>query len=654
LHPGKIALKKIICILCFIGFLLSINTVYAQSTSKSLPEQVIENVADQLLLLDDHKPLWTYDYLTEIHAPLSYNVTRLKRLSGLEFIKKQHKVPPAIFSLFLSFLLTYLLHGFTSTKFKNKSSTIHCKLKPISASFLLFFPSLILTILFSIIFKNAPSKPLLLSFTQILAAYFFILSIIRINVNFVLSNIKKTKKLHFKKILKHLTILILILLLGKLGHLVFQDQHLPSFIINIAAMLYLIPLYFHLFTIIANALNMRSSHQKKINKLDSAIKLIVIFIFFKIILKALSGSYETVIFLTQNAIQSLLLLMCVIEGVYFLWIFNNILTNSSHPMSIAVHKRMGLSPNKKLLEFSILCVLLTFASIRILGVGFKTIWNIPSSIADAGINFVRMKIYLFNIHINIPGIARGLILFCFILILGRLVGVFLTKKTHLQNKNKNKNKNQTQVAIITLTNYAAFSLGVLTLLLNAGVNLSGFAMVASALSVGIGFGLKNLAADLIAGLILLLSKPLRPGDHIKVEANEGFIQKINLLSTVIKTVKESDVIVPNGALLSKSVTNYTYANKFLGITSDIIIQDTTDVKRAKNILLDVAKTHPELHQRGNKKPFVTVDLSAEKTLNIILTLHCTVKDVNNELLIKSSINSDIIVALKKHKIALKT
>jgi potassium-dependent mechanosensitive channel len=486
----------------------------------------------------------------------------------------------------------------------------------------------------------------MLSLVQTLAVYFFVLCIIRINVSFVLSKQRKNRRLYFKKILKQLTTLITILLLGKLSQLVFHGQLISSFIVNLTSTSYLILLYVTAFKIILTALHMRTSHEKKKLNVHFIIHGLIFIVFLGVILKNLSGAYETVVFLTLNIVQLLIVIACIIECLYFLWFLNHILATPSHPFSIAIHKRMGLPSSKKLIEFSMLYFLLTLFCIRIFFIITAKIWNISPDEANAGLAYLRDNVYIFNVKINIPGIARGLVSFCFILILGRLIGIVLTKK--------NSPNTQTQFTIITLTNYAAFILGTITLLLTAGVNLSGFAMVASALSVGIGFGLKNFAADLIAGLILLFSKPLRPGDNIKIEDTEGFIQKINLLSTIIKTPQESDIIVPNGALLSRSVINYTYANKFLGITSGIMIQDPADVKRTKNILLNVAKSHPELHQRGNKKPFVTVNLNLEKTSNITLTLYCTIKDVNKQLHIKSSIDSDIIEALRKHKITLKT
>jgi potassium-dependent mechanosensitive channel len=650
--PREITLKKFICILCFIWFSFPATTIFAQSTpaNPANPEnsaaRSIDNITSQIQQFKRNKPLWSYDYISELQNIPPYDIKTFYALSGLEEIKKT-KVPGPVVALLLSSFLIYRLYRFfLSNFFLSKLKKKSLFIKNIIPSLLLFLSFLLLSLIFLFTFKeNINSNPILYVFIKSFTLGFFALLFVKLNTSYALPTMTQHKQLYLTKIFKKLSLIIILLVIARMVKAFFQGQLYPSFFAIITTTLYLMLLYPIIIGLISNGLNLNN---KKAIKSNSIIITLSVFVFSSLLFKAVSGLNEAVFFLTLGIVQSLMVIAFSLTVVYYLWSFNRILGIPTHPISIMVHNRMGLPANKRLTEASILCVLLTLASIRFIAIRLRDIWNVPKEISDATFNYIKHNLYISNIHINIPGITRGLILFCLFLLLGRILGVLLSKRKSFHEQK------QTQVTIITLSNYIAFSLGIITLLLNAGVNLSGFAMVASALSVGIGFGLKNFAADLIAGLILLISKPLRPGDHIKVEAHEGFIQKINLLSTIIKTLKESDIIVPNGILLSQSVTNYTYANKFLGITSDIMIQNTADVERAKKILLDVAKTHPELHQRGKKKPFIMVDLSADKTLNIILTLHCTVKDVNQELHIKSSINSDILTALRKHKIALKT
>jgi hypothetical protein len=86
-------LKKLIYTFCFIWALFLAGTVVAQSSSQnSPPNRVFEQVEQQLNLLQHHKPLWSYDYIKELHNLPSYDIKTFYRLSGLEALKKQHKV----------------------------------------------------------------------------------------------------------------------------------------------------------------------------------------------------------------------------------------------------------------------------------------------------------------------------------------------------------------------------------------------------------------------------------------------------------------------------------------------------------------------------------------------------------------------------------
>lgn len=135
-----------------------------------------------------------------------------------------------------------------------------------------------------------------------------------------------------------------------------------------------------------------------------------------------------------------------------------------------------------------------------------------------------------------------------------------------------------------------------------GGNLSNLALIASALSVGIGFGLQNIINNFVSGIIILLERPVKVGDWVIINGEEGKIKQINIRSTEIETFKKSSIIIPNATLISNSVTNLTHGNNWTRQAVSVGVAYGSDVEKVRDILLECAAKHKGVLK--NPAPYV--------------------------------------------------
>ena len=136
--------------------------------------------------------------------------------------------------------------------------------------------------------------------------------------------------------------------------------------------------------------------------------------------------------------------------------------------------------------------------------------------------------------------------------------------------------------------FVGFAISIMLAMVVMGADLSNLALVAGALSVGIGLGLQNVVNNFVSGIILLFERPVKVGDWVIINGEEGTVKQINIRSTEIETFNRASVIVPNATVLSNSVTNLTHGNNWMRFKVSVGVAYGSDVEKVKQILLECA------------------------------------------------------------------
>lgn len=203
-------------------------------------------------------------------------------------------------------------------------------------------------------------------------------------------------------------------------------------------------------------------------------------------------------------------------------------------------------------------------------------------------------------------------------------------------------------SLTTLLGYVGVIIVVAIALLAMGLSVQNVAWVASALSVGIGFGLQAIVSNFISGLILLAERPVKVGDWVVLDDAEGDIRRINVRATEIQVSDRSTIIVPNSSFITKPVRNMTMANPQGRVLIKLPMPLDTDPMEAREHMLEAMHAHKQVLE--TPAPSVQLDNIDRQAMTFAVT--CYVggpRDVGN---VKSDLLFDIIARLRHSDIPL--
>jgi potassium efflux system protein len=206
-----------------------------------------------------------------------------------------------------------------------------------------------------------------------------------------------------------------------------------------------------------------------------------------------------------------------------------------------------------------------------------------------------------------------------------------------------KKKNRTSTLLIRL---GVFFAGFLLAVAASGFPLEKLTIIISAFGIGIGFGLQNIVNNLVSGVILAFEKPIQIGDIIEVDKRTGTIKEIGIRSSKILTADGSEVIIPNGDLISQHVINWTLSNSNRRVEVIIAVAYGTDILKVKELLIKILVNHPDIMQ--SPAPSVLVHNFNADSLDFRLLFWAD--DINNWVGLKSSVITEVYNTFTKEGI----
>jgi potassium-dependent mechanosensitive channel len=217
--------------------------------------------------------------------------------------------------------------------------------------------------------------------------------------------------------------------------------------------------------------------------------------------------------------------------------------------------------------------------------GLSSFWQDHAIISRVW-NYLTRQFTFGRITVSVSSVIVGTLVVLLTLLISRWASTLLDRRL----SNRRHIDPGLRYTICRLAKYVVLTIGLLVALKQAfAIDLTSIAVIFTALSVGIGFGLQYIAADIASGFILLFERPIRIGDRITIGEDEGDVQSINLRTTVVTTNDRIAIIVPNSKLVGQRVVNWSYGDPRARISIPIGVADDSDIDLVSATLMRAAQ-----------------------------------------------------------------
>lgn len=247
-----------------------------------------------------------------------------------------------------------------------------------------------------------------------------------------------------------------------------------------------------------------------------------------------------------------------------------------------------------------------------------------------------------SINISVLTIILAVPIFVISSLLGKFISSMVKKscdeKTHINESYRFRMEKIAQYGTTIVLMFIGFTL--------LGINFSSIAVILGAFGIGIGFGLQTVISNISAGLVIFFTSPIREGDRITVGGEEGYVTKINTISTIVTTLMEETIIVPNSQLISDRIFNHTYNGNEICIENFARVDYDCDIDKVIKVLKDTILRLPYIIP--GKEPDVRV--SEFKESCILMVIYTDITDIKYKGKAKAWINLEILRAFRENDI----
>ena len=205
-----------------------------------------------------------------------------------------------------------------------------------------------------------------------------------------------------------------------------------------------------------------------------------------------------------------------------------------------------------------------------------------------------------------------------------------------------------KLSLSKLIGYLIIIIGVIIALQGLGIKLTALTVFAGVLGVGIGFGMQSITANIVSGIVILFERPIKEGDMVRLKETVGEVMKINLRATVIKTVLNEHLIVPNSEFINSVVENMSYSDIRLRIKVRVGVAYGTDPYLAKEALIEAARSTENVMK--SPEPAVWFKEFGDSSLNF--DLFAWIDNPKKRFETESDLHFEIVKQLKHRDITI--
>lgn len=284
-------------------------------------------------------------------------------------------------------------------------------------------------------------------------------------------------------------------------------------------------------------------------------------------------------------------------------------------------------------------------SIFLLIIFFTQNLNVFDVIYDDTKSFLTLSRKIGNITFTFAGFILFILIIYLSTIIAKIISYFFEFADEHAIKTSRRAKYSSSILLVRLS---VWIIGFLIAIAASGIPIDRITIIIGALGVGIGFGLQNIVNNVVSGLVMVFEKPIQVGDLIEVGNKTGTVRSMGIRASKILTYEGSEVIIPNGDLLSQNLINWTMSNTHKRICLEVGVAYGSDIDKVKNIFKAIVEENKDVIE--TPAPLILLDSFGESAINFKIL--CWIADIDNWLLIKSVLMSRIFEEFYKNEITI--